>query len=112
MLTSTRVPPNWVARDAGGGTYGHRSRGAAALSASWMESHWAIARGAGRGVRRWARSSAGMGSSAARRGLRSAAVLVVLIIACLAQMRTALAREAVLLDVSGAIGPATTAYVR
>ena len=53
-----------------------------------------------------------MGSSAARRGLRSAAVMVVLIIACLAQMRTTLAREAVLLDVDGAIGPATTAYVR
>src|SRR5215210_5486634 len=54
-----------------------------------------------------------MGSSAGRRGLRSAAVIVVvLIIACLAQMRTTLAREAVLLDVNGAIGPATTAYLR
>src|SRR5215210_4715245 len=54
-----------------------------------------------------------MGSSAGRRGLRSAAVvMVVLIIACLVQMRTTLAREAVLLDVDGAIGPAMTAYLR
>jgi membrane-bound serine protease (ClpP class) len=53
-----------------------------------------------------------MGSSAARRGLRPLALIVVLLVACLAQMRTTLAREAVLLDVNGAIGPATTAYLR
>ena len=53
-----------------------------------------------------------MGSSAARRGLRPLAFIVVLLVACLAQMRTTLAREAVLLDVNGAIGPATTAYLR
>ena len=53
-----------------------------------------------------------MGSSAARRGLRSLAFIVVLAIACLAQIRATPAREAVLLDVDGAIGPATTAYLR
>ncbi|HYZ32623.1 MAG TPA: nodulation protein NfeD [Crenalkalicoccus sp.] len=53
-----------------------------------------------------------MGSSAGRRDLRSAIVIVVLIVACLAQIRATLAREAVLLDVTGAIGPATTDYLR
>jgi membrane-bound serine protease (ClpP class) len=53
-----------------------------------------------------------MGSSAARRGLWSLAFIVVLAIACLVQIRATPAREAVLLDVSGAIGPATTAYLR
>ena len=53
-----------------------------------------------------------MGSSAARRSLRSLAFTVVLIVACVAPMRTTPAREAVLLDVDGAIGPAATAYVR
>ena len=53
-----------------------------------------------------------MGSSAGRRGLRPLALIVVLLVACLAQMRTTLAREAALLDVNGAIGPATTAYLR
>ena len=53
-----------------------------------------------------------MGSSAGRRGLWSLAFIVVLAIACLVQIRTAPAREAVLLDVDGAIGPATTAYLR
>src|SRR4051794_21561004 len=72
----------------------------------------AAARSAGRGVRRWTRDAAGMGSSAGMRGRRSLAFIVALIIACLAQMRTTLAREAVLLDVNGAIGPATTAYLR
>src|SRR5215213_858661 len=58
------------------------------------------------------RDAASMGSSAARRGLRRLAFTVVLIVSCLVQMRTTLAREAILLDVNGAIGPATTAYLR
>jgi membrane-bound serine protease (ClpP class) len=41
-----------------------------------------------------------------------AIVVVVLVVACIAQIRTTLAREAVLLDVNGAIGPATTGYLR
>lgn len=54
-----------------------------------------------------------MGSSAGRRGLRWAAVIaVIIIIACLARIRATPAREAVLLDVNGAIGPATTDYLR
>src|ERR1700759_2707979 len=53
-----------------------------------------------------------MGSNAVRRGLRSAIVVVVLIVAWLAQIRPTLAREAVLRDVKGAIGPAATDYLR
>jgi membrane-bound serine protease (ClpP class) len=52
-----------------------------------------------------------MGPSAGGRILQLLAIIVAVVIACLVQIGTATGREAVLLDVTGAIGPATTDYV-
>jgi membrane-bound serine protease (ClpP class) len=53
-----------------------------------------------------------MGPSTGGRIPQSLVVIIAFVIACLAQIGTAIGREAVLLDVTGAIGPATTDYLR
>jgi membrane-bound serine protease (ClpP class) len=108
MLTFTRMPPGAVPNAEGRTGIGPEVR--PALGSVWDGT--GLARKAGPGVRRWTRDAAGTGPSAGRRILQLLTVIVVLIVACLAQIGMATGREAVLLDVNGAIGPATTDYLR